>query len=304
MAIIYNLIYCVVLVCCTYAHTQHDPPMPVSNDALSEHQHFGDSGEHDTSYDHDMFLGRDEARNFENLDPKIAKNKLREIAKKIDVNKDGKINAQEIENWIEGNMKRYAMKNTNDRLKKWDTNNDEHVSWSEYIAIFSGSNLPKKDRLKSDERRFDKADMNGDGLLSREELTFFLHPEESHLMTDVIAEENLEALDTNNDGEVSLKEFAGDSHGKLTEALVNGVASHFTQLDTNKDGKLNKEELIPWVVPNEANTISNEAMHLLSQADGNMDHVLSYDEMVNKYEAFVGSKATHYGDLLKPNPDL
>ena len=32
----------------------------------------------------------------------------------------------------------------------------------------------------------------------------------------------------------------GDSHGKLTEALVNGVASHFTQLDTNKDGKLNK----------------------------------------------------------------
>ena len=30
--------------------------------------------------------------------------------------------------------------------------------------------------------------MNSDGLLSREELTFFLHPEESHLMTDVIAE--------------------------------------------------------------------------------------------------------------------
>ena len=30
--------------------------------------------------------------------------------------------------------------------------------------------------------------MNGDGLLSREELTFFLHPEDSHLMTDVIAE--------------------------------------------------------------------------------------------------------------------
>ncbi len=34
--------------------------------------------------------------------------------------------------------------------------------------------------------------------------------------------------------------------------------------------RLFQEELIPWVVPNEANTISNEAMHLLSQADGNM----------------------------------
>jgi hypothetical protein len=78
MGITENLI-CIVLVCCitTYAHNQHDPPAPVASDALSEHQHFSDSGDHDTSYDHDMFLGRDEARNFENLDPKIAKNKLR-----------------------------------------------------------------------------------------------------------------------------------------------------------------------------------------------------------------------------------
>ena len=79
----------------------------------------------------------------------------REIAKKIDVDKDGKITAQEIENWIEGNMKRYSLKNTNDRLKKWDSNKDEHVSWTEYIAMFTGNNLPKKQQLKSDERRFD-----------------------------------------------------------------------------------------------------------------------------------------------------
>ena len=68
-----------VLICCitTFAHNQHDPPAPVVNDALSEHQHFSDGGDHDTQYDHDMFLGRDEAKNFENLDPKIAKSKLR-----------------------------------------------------------------------------------------------------------------------------------------------------------------------------------------------------------------------------------
>ena len=79
MGISQNLICIIVLVCCftTHAHNQHDPPAPVPSDALSEHQHFSDSGEHDTSYDHDMFLGRDEARNFENLDPKIVKNKLR-----------------------------------------------------------------------------------------------------------------------------------------------------------------------------------------------------------------------------------
>jgi hypothetical protein len=77
MGITYNLLYSIVLICCTYAHNQHDPPIPVPSDALSEHQHFTDSGEHDTSYDHDIFLGRDEARNFENVDPNVAKNKLR-----------------------------------------------------------------------------------------------------------------------------------------------------------------------------------------------------------------------------------
>lgn len=30
--------------------------------------------------------------------------------------------------------------------------------------------------------------MNGDSLLSREELTFFLHPEESPMMKDVVAQ--------------------------------------------------------------------------------------------------------------------
>ena len=73
------LISTIVMVCfiVASAHNQHDPPMPVMSDALSEHQHFSDGGDHDTSYDHDMFLGRDEAKHFENLDPKIAKNKLR-----------------------------------------------------------------------------------------------------------------------------------------------------------------------------------------------------------------------------------
>lgn len=77
MSIIPNLIVVLVCICTTDAHTPHEPPMPGASDPLSEHQHFSDSGDHDTSYDHDMFLGRDEAKKFENIDPKIAKIKLR-----------------------------------------------------------------------------------------------------------------------------------------------------------------------------------------------------------------------------------
>lgn len=72
-------LWTVLLVCTStsLAHEQHKPPVKTPSEALSEHQHYSDAGEHDASYDHDMFLGKDEAVNFENLDPKIAKNKLR-----------------------------------------------------------------------------------------------------------------------------------------------------------------------------------------------------------------------------------
>ena len=32
--------------------------------------------------------------------------------------------------------------------------------------------------------------------------------------------------------------------------------------------------------------------------------MLTYEEMANRFEAFVGSKATHYGNLLKEHSDL
>lgn len=81
---------------------------------------------------------------------------LREIAKKIDVNNDQKINAQELENWISGNMKRYSLKNTNDKMKKWDTDKDEKISWTEYVANFdaAGNTAQRKEQLRTDERRF------------------------------------------------------------------------------------------------------------------------------------------------------
>lgn len=81
---------------------------------------------------------------------------FRQIAERIDVNKDGKITTHEMENWIESNMKRYSLKNTNDRLKEWDMNKDDHISWNEYVARFSVANSPKKKNiLDSEKRRFD-----------------------------------------------------------------------------------------------------------------------------------------------------
>lgn len=42
--------------------------------------------------------------------------------------------------------------------------------------------------LTRDERRFKKADRDGDGIATREEFTAFLHPEEFDYMRDVVVQ--------------------------------------------------------------------------------------------------------------------
>ena len=53
-------------------------------------------------------------------------------------------------------MKRYSLKNTNDRLEKWDKNKDGKISWGEYLANFNaaGNVKERKEQMKFDERRF------------------------------------------------------------------------------------------------------------------------------------------------------
>ena len=68
------LLFCIVT---TRAHTEHKPPVEMPVDAPSEHPHFNDNGDHDVSYDHEAFLGKDEAEEFDELEPEVAKAKLR-----------------------------------------------------------------------------------------------------------------------------------------------------------------------------------------------------------------------------------
>ena len=46
-----------------------------------------------------------------------------------------------------------------------------------------------------DKRRWDLADENKDGRLSKEEFSHFLHPEEAEHMRDIVVQETLEDID-------------------------------------------------------------------------------------------------------------
>ena len=70
---------------------------------LSDHEH-NDDLDHD--YDHEAFLG-DEAAEFDELSPEESQRRLGEIVDRIDVNSDGQVSVEELQQWIHFTQTRY-----------------------------------------------------------------------------------------------------------------------------------------------------------------------------------------------------
>lgn len=58
------------------------------------------------------------------------------------------------------------------------------------------------------------------------------------------------------------------------------------------------EEVKNWIIPPDFDHAEAEARHLIYEADGDTDEKLTKDEILNKYDLFVGSQATDFGEAL------
>jgi len=105
---------------------------------------------------------------------------------------------------------------------------------------------------------FDQLDVNGDGFISKDELSSSLdhvlecsHVETRKVFRTLLAESGMnpyigdfEQLDTNQDGKISRQEFQSNMHpskaATTVEQLLKGV---FDSIDANKDGNLSRTEL-------------------------------------------------------------
>lgn len=134
----------------------------------------------------------------------------------------------------------------NDVNIQWDTHklqNDGKLSWAVYrkniygfmtgknytiIFVFSfylrffflldeeANDVQKSDdsytyakMILRDKRRWSVADVDGDGLLSKEEFVSFLHPEESVHMKDIVVHETMDDMDKDKDNKISMDEYIG-----------------------------------------------------------------------------------------------
>ncbi|XP_034396382.1 reticulocalbin-3 isoform X2 [Cyclopterus lumpus] len=277
---------------------------------LSDHAH---NDVHGFQYDHEAFLGKEEAKTFDQLTPEESKDKLAKIVDRIDMDKDGHVSHAELHYWIKHRQRRYIAENVNKHWKDYDQNQDGKIGWEEYKNTTYGYYLDEvfddiedkatyKSMLTRDERRFKTADRDGDRIATREEFTAFLHPEEFDYMRDVIVQETMEDIDKNGDGKIDIAEYIGDmftsEDGDGEPDWVQTEKKHFLEFrDANKDGYLDADEVAHWVLPGEVDHADNEAKHLIHETDTDKDGRLTLSEMLNKIHYIMTSTITDYGGM-------
>ncbi|KAJ0001094.1 hypothetical protein NQD34_006114 [Periophthalmus magnuspinnatus] len=285
---------------------------------LSDHVH---DDAHGFQYDHEAFLGKEEAKTFDQLTPEESQERLAKIVDRIDTNKDGFIDHSELHWWIKHRQRSYIQENVNKHWSDYDKNKDGMIAWEEYKNTTYGYYLGEdfddvedkstyRTMLSRDERRFKVADRNHDGIATREEFTAFLHPEEYDYMKDMVVQETVEDIDKNGDGKVDMQEYIGDMYseedGESEPDWVQTERKHFSEFrDFNKDGFLDKDEVAQWVLPGEVDHADNEAKHLIHETDTDKDEKITKKEILANWNMFVGSQATNYGeDLTKRHDEL
>ncbi|KAK4474118.1 hypothetical protein MN116_003423 [Schistosoma mekongi] len=271
-------------------------------------------GEHSLAFDHDAFLGRDEAKRFDDLTPEESKQKLGEIVDKIDLDSDGQITTEEMAAWISRGM---LLDDVDRAWKDLELSEGDKLSWEKHMDELFGEDgdlededdETKKTISARDKRRWATADVDGDGKLSKEEYLAFLHPKQDPKMRQVVIKETMEDVDKNNDGFIDLDEYIKDLWSsnfpnEVEPEWVKTERNKFSeQRDVNRDGKLDLDEVDKWIATDD-NNVQAEVTHLLSESDADQDGKLSKSEILNRYDLFVGSQATNFGEILTGHDEL
>jgi len=280
-------------------------------DVLSDAEHTKE-GVHNAEFDHQAFLGKDEAEVFDKLSPEESKKRLGKLFHLVDKDSDGFASKVELNNWIKQSHDRYIHADSLKQLNANDLNKDSFVTWEEYMNATYGFLEEHKSEIKEyekmltkEEKRFKLADKEGDGKLNIVEWSAFLHPDDFDHMKGIKATETLNDIDANKDGSISLEEYINDVYPvegrKATEpSWVESERKQFREIhDKNGDGKMDAGEVNGWINPPNYDHFAEEAEHLVSESDRNRDGKVSKEEMLTKHDLYAGSQATRYGEILK-----
>ncbi|XP_032816074.1 calumenin-A-like [Petromyzon marinus] len=276
-------------------------------------------------------LDPEEARAFESLGPEQSKRRLAALVERMDADEDGLVSHSELRAWIKFTQRRYAAEEVARHWREYDADRDDHVSWDEYRNTTYGFYFEEdggdggdgeegggyRRMLARDRRRFSHADADTDGRMTREEFSAFLHPDEHEHMAELVITETIEDLDKDGDGTIDIEEYIGDMFSREPstgddaaglqeepEWVRTERAQFLAVRDTDGDGRMGRAETRAWVLPSDYDHADIEAQHLVHESDADADGKLSVEEILNKFDLFIGSQATNFGEELKRHDEF
>lgn len=106
-------------------------PNPDEKRPLADVEHFTNPhhNPHNPQYDHEAFLGEDQAKTFDQLPPEESRRRLGIIVDKIDDNKDGFVQMDELKNWISYTQNRYIEDDVERHWRDVNGTKDAVISW-------------------------------------------------------------------------------------------------------------------------------------------------------------------------------
>ncbi|KAK2502754.1 hypothetical protein MC885_012711 [Smutsia gigantea] len=222
-------------------------------------------------YDHDAFLGAEEAKTFDQLTPEESKERLGKIVSKIDGDKDGFVTVDELKDWIKFAQKRWIYEDVERQWKGHDLNEDGLVSWEEYKNATYGYVLGRM--------IVDKIDADKDGFVTEGELKSWIkHAQKKYIYDNV--ENQWHEFDMNQDGLISWDEYRNVTYG--------------TYLDKDGDLIATKEEFTAFLHPEEYDYMKDIVVQeTMEDIDKNADGFIDLEE-------YIGDMYSHDGNADEP----
>lgn len=251
------------------------------------------------------------------------RNILEDIFQRADTDEDQLLDIQELAKWIHAKITEHisrAMRENVGLFTAIDNNpRNGEVSWEEYHAYFlrlhgfpesyvsahdkkhSDMSRKLKENIMRDRARWAEAARNDPERLALDEFLAFTHPESSHRALLQMVEDLFEKFDRDGDEQLTEDEFSdlpAEGMGlDLREEKHQPIGGsedrrkEFRHLvDKNKNGKADRTELLMYIDPRNPRHAIQEAQHLITLSDTNLDGKLNLLEILTKMDLFLDSK--------------
>lgn len=248
-------------------------------------------------------------------DPSIAGNALTDVQlgklhRLVDSSGDGLASMAEFERFAAVARGLAAKKDAAKWFEDLDINKDGELDSQEFrkeIDNWAAVDDPGTDQepgLKLELLKFQAADANRDGRLSKEELPGLFYPDTNPAVIKVVVEDSVARRDRDGDGKLDPSEFFADgSEEGVDLGITEQEQEDFDQLDLDGSGKLDAEEVGMWESGRFHQQNALKAMFEI--ADKDADEHLSHEEMQESRLKLAGSEVQfhllewveHHGEL-------